>query len=153
MSEDEGGFLYKRLGERLKRVIELKKAGEESALRLLQELEDLVKEVSKSKAEPERLALTEPGEYPLFTVIREFAQIKDEAPCVRAAKFMMAQLKKAMSLPAGWSDNLGGRKKVSLTLQVASWDPECAPLQLCPEDQTDPPFLAAAVEELARTVR
>ena len=150
---EEDGFLYKRLGERLKRIIELKQAGEKAALRLLEELEKLVKEVNESKSEPERLGLTEAGEYPLFTVIREFAQVKDEALCVRAAKFMMAQLKKAMCLPMGWSDNLGGRKKVSLALQVASWDKECAQLNLCPEDQADPPFLAAAVDELARTVK
>jgi type I restriction enzyme R subunit len=152
LAEDSGGFLYKRLGERLQRIIELKEAGDQAALGLLQELQALVKEINDSKSEPKRLGLTEPGEYSLFTVIRDFAQVKDEALWVRAAKSMMVQLRRKQCLPPGWSDNLGGRKNVSLALQVASWDPEFDPLKLCPLDQPDPPFLSAAVNELARTV-
>lgn len=147
-----GGFLYKKLGERLKKIIQRKEAGDESALRKLQELETIVQEMNKAKSEPERLGLTGPGEYPLFTVICDFAKVQGEALCVQAAKSMIAQLRKKQCLPAGWADNPGGRKNVSLALQVASWDPEFEPLQLCPLDQTDPPFLPAAVEELARNV-
>ncbi len=111
-----------------------------------------MEEINNAKSEPKRLGLTEPGEYALFTIVRDFAQEKNEALCIRAAKSMMGQLRRKQCLPAGWSDNLGGRKNVSLALQVASWDPEFEPLKLCPLDQPEPPFLSAAVDELTRTV-
>lgn len=151
--EGEGGILYKRLGERLQRVIQLKDAADANAMRILEELQGIVGEMNKAKSEPARLGLTDEGEYPLFTVIREFAKVKDEALCIQAAKSMIAQVRKKQCLPPGWADNLGGRKNVSLALQVASWDPDFEPLQLCPLDQPEPPFLAAAVEELARSVK
>jgi type I restriction enzyme R subunit len=153
LTEGETGFLYKKLGERLKRVIELKEQGDAAALRHLKELEALVEEINAAKSEPERLGLTESGEYSLFTVIRDFAVVKDERLWVQAAKWMMLQLRKKKCLPAGWSENVGGRNKVTLALQVASWDQECDLLNLCPPSVTDPPFLKAAVEELTRTVK
>src|SRR5207302_1461536 len=54
-------------------------------------------------------------------------------------------------LPAGWAESAGGRKKVSVRLQVVSWDTEYEKLSLCPVEVDDPPFLQTAVEELART--
>ncbi len=122
-------------------------------MKTLAELEKLVEEINKTKSEPARLGLTDEGEYPLFTVIREFAKAKDEALYVRAAKLMTVELRRKQCFSTGWQDNLGGRKNVMLALQVASWDKEFESLQLCPLDQPDPPFLAAAVEELARSVR
>ena len=72
---------------------------------------------------------------------------------VRArAKKLMTELHSKKCLPPGWSTNAGGRKNVSMTLQVASWEPEFEALALCPLDVENPPFLAAAVEELARAV-
>ena len=65
---------------------------------------------------------------------------------------MIAQLEKKNLLPEGWPDNPAGRKNVSLAIQVESWEPEFEPLGLCPPDQNDPPFLAAAVEELGRAM-
>ena len=150
--EGGGGFRYLKLGERLKRVVDQKEAGDEAALKKIRELEAIVEEVNASKAEPERLGLTQPGEHTLFTVIREFAEEKDEALCVQAAKSMMRQLRQGHHLPAGWADTIGGRKKVSLTLQVAAWEPEISRLNLCPEDQTEPPFLVVAVDELAKAL-
>ena len=140
------------MGERLQEAIARKEAGDEAALRLLEELTAMVEEINVSKAEPERLGLTAPGEYALFSVIREYAQVKEEALCVRAARSMLAQLHKKKCLPEGWSANAGGRKGVSLTLQVTSWDPEFEAMQLCPVEVAEPPFLEAAVEELARAL-
>ena len=37
---------------------------------------------------------------------------------------------------------------MSQTLQVESWEPDFEPLNLCPVEEAEPPFLAAAVEEL-----
>jgi len=149
--EGEGGFLYKQLGERLQRVLELKAASDAASIKMLQELEAIVQQINRAKEEPQRLGLTEPGEYALFTVIRDLAKTADEKLCVRAAQVMMGELRRGQHLPKGWSETVGGRKKVSLALQVASWQPSIKALNLCPEDETDPPFLAAAVDELART--
>jgi hypothetical protein len=44
---------------------------------------------------------------------------------------------------------VSGKNKVSQTLQVESWEPDFEPLNLCPVEELEPPFLAAAVEELA----
>ena len=41
---------------------------------------------------------------------------------------------------------------MSLALQVACWDAQLMALDLCPVEVEDPPFLAAAVEELARAI-
>ncbi len=147
-----GGFLYRKLGERLKHVVADKEASDAAAIRHLRELQGLVEEVNRTQAEPIRLGLTKPGEYPLFTVIRDFARDKNETTCVRAAKFMLAELQRKRLLPSGWADNQGGRKQVALALQVASWELEFQRLALCPPINWDPPFPAAAVEELARTV-
>jgi type I restriction enzyme R subunit len=110
-----------------------------------------VEQVNTAKDEPQRLGLTEPGEYPLFTVIRSMAKAGAEAAMVKAAKTLMAELRRGQHLPAGWAATAGGRQKVSLALQVASWMPGVNELGLCPEGESEPPFLAAAVEELART--
>lgn len=150
--EGEGGFLYRTLGERLRRVIEQKEAGDDAALRRMRELEFLVAELNNAQQEPARLGLTEPGEYPLFTVVQEFAQVQDEQLCVRVTKAMMNQLRQGRLLPAGWSETSGGRKKVGVRLQVVSWDGDFESLKLCPVENDDPPFLHAAVDELARTV-
>jgi type I restriction enzyme R subunit len=152
LTEGGGGFLYKLLGERLEQILARKDADVAAAQRKLQELEALVREVNAAKTEPERLGLTAPGEWPLYTVVREYAKNKDEGLCVRAAKKLMAELLKKRLLPRGWSTNAGGRKNVSLALQVACWDTELMALDLCPTDLEDPPFLAAAVAELARVI-
>ena len=148
--EGEGGFLYRTLGDRLLRVIQQKEAGDESAMERIREMELLVNEINKAKGEPERLDLNGPGEYPLFVVVQKFAQVKDEALCVKVTKAMMNQLRQGKLLPAGWSESVGGRKKVSVRLQVVSWDTEFEALGLCPVEVDEPPFLQAAVDELAR---
>ena len=84
-------------------------------------------------------------------VIRDFAKVKDETLCVKATKAMMAQLKQSKLLPAGWAESAGGRKRVSLSLQVISLGDDLQALGLCSEDDADPLFVRMAVEELART--
>ncbi len=145
-----GGFLYKLLGERLKKAIDKKEADDQAALRFIEEAEAIVAEINEAKQEPARLGLTGTGEFEVFQVIHEFAADKDEQLCVRAAKSMPDQLSKKQLMPKGWANTVGGRQNVSLALQVASWDQEFEKLNLCPTDQADPPFLQAAVEELAR---
>jgi Tol biopolymer transport system component len=39
-----------------------------------------------------------------------------------------------------------GKNKVSQTLQVESWEPDFEALNLCPVEEAEPPFLAAAVK-------
>jgi len=149
---EQGGFVYKQLGDRLQTLKEQKDSSDKTAETWLRELEGLVAQVNDARAEPERLGLSARGEYPLFTVIRTFAKAGDEKLFIRTAKSMIAQLEKKNLLPEGWPDNPAGRKNVSLAIQVESWEPEFEPLGLCPPDQNDPPFLAAAVEELGRAM-
>jgi type I restriction enzyme R subunit len=151
LAEGQGGFLYKQLGDRLREVVERKAADDNAAVRMVLELEALVAQVNASNSEPARLGLTQPGEYPLFTVIRSMAQTGAEAIWVQAARTLMAELRRGQCLPTGWATTAGGRQEVSLALQGASWMPGVEELGLCPVGVTEPPFLAAAVEELART--
>lgn len=150
--EGEGGFLYKKLGERLEHILTHRAADAEAAKNKLRELEALVRDVNAAQSEPQRLGLTAPGEWPLYTVIQAHAKDKDEGLCVKTAKKLLAELRSKRLLPRGWSTNAGGRKNISLALQVACWDTELMALDLCPTDVEDPPFLAAAVDELARTI-
>ena len=145
-------FLYKKLGERLKNAVERKEAGDEAARKLLDELTGIVDEVTQSKEEPERLQLTAPGEYDLFTVVREYASDKDETRCADAARFFLQQLRERNALPSGWSASVGGSKAVRLNLHTLAWHPDVESLNLCPVEDDDPPFLSAAVEELAKSI-
>lgn len=151
---EQQGWLYRQLGERLQRMKEERDAGDAAAVAWLEQLERLVRDVQDIKAAPERLGLTEPGEYALFTVIRTFAQTEDEPLCVTAAKHMVSVLRKKGLLPEGWGDHRAGRQNVSMTLQVESWEPELEPLGLAPPDQSEraSEFLTAAVDELARAL-
>jgi len=150
--EGDGGFLYKKLGERLELVLTRRAVNAQEAAEKLRELEALVREVNVAQSEPERLGLTSPGEWPLYTVVCAHAKDKDEGLCVKAAKKLLGDLRSKRLLPRGWSTNAGGRKNISLALQVACWDTELMALDLCPTDVEDAPFLAAAVDELARTI-
>lgn len=146
----EGGnnFLYRRLGERLKRIKDNKDASDAEAVRKLTELQQLVQDLVGAKSEPQKLGLTGPGEYELYTVIKTFAKADDQALQVGAAKALIARLKPVM--PAGWADTTGGRQKVTLTLKSECWLPQFEPLDLCPIEDKNPPFIQAAIEELAQ---
>jgi type I restriction enzyme R subunit len=146
------GFAYKQLGERLKQAVEAKQNDDEAALRFLREAEEIVYDVNAIKTEPQRLGLTQTGEFELYTVIKAFVATPDEALCVQAAKAMIKHLRDKHYLPAGWSATLGGRKRVSLELQILSWDAPFDALQLAPTDLEDAAFLKTAVEELAKVM-
>jgi type I restriction enzyme R subunit len=63
LSEDDPGFTYRQLGERLQRVKERKDAGDDATARRLRELEEIAAAAAATKEEPDRLNLTQPGEY------------------------------------------------------------------------------------------
>jgi len=73
LSEDDPSFIYRQLGERLQRVKERKDASDDVAARRLKELEEIAAAAARTKTEPERLGLVQPGEYGLFTVLRTHA--------------------------------------------------------------------------------
>jgi type I restriction enzyme R subunit len=150
IERNNGGIVHKLLGDRLKQAIEDKEQSDAAGLKLLQELQTIVVDLNESQAEPERLGLKERGEYELFTVVRKFAAVKLEPLLIRATRTMMSRLQRGQHLPPGWWDTRGGRNKVSQTLQVESWEPDFEPLNLCPVEEAEPPFLAAAVDELGR---
>jgi type I restriction enzyme, R subunit len=150
LRERAGGFVYKQLGQRLREAIDRKDAADDHAQATLEELQEIVEEVNKVKTEPERLGLEARGEYGLFRVIREFAKIDDEALAANAARRMVRFLVDGAYMPPGWGQTVGGRQRVALTLQVLSWEDDFQALQLCPEDVPNPPFLFAAVDELAQ---
>ena len=150
IERNNGGIIHKSLGDRLKQAIDDKEQSDAAGLRLLQELQTIVVDLNESQAEPERLGLKEHGEYELFTVVRKFAAVKDEPLAIRATKAMMSRLNRGQHLPPGWWETRGGKNKVSQTLQVESWEPDFEPLNLCPVEEEEPPFLAAAVDELGR---
>ena len=77
--DDSGGLIYRQLGVRLARLKSQKDAADEAAEERLRELQAIADEKTKSDEEPIRLGLTKPGEYGLFTVLREYSASKDEA--------------------------------------------------------------------------
>lgn len=144
-----GGFAYKLLGERLQKLITDKTA---DLSRSITDLEKLVEAFTALKGEPEKLGLTAPGEYALFTVVRGFAPGADSDLMAKAARGIADRLRKQRALVPGWSDSAGGRKKLRTALMSACWEPGWESFKLCPEDDDEPPFLFQAVEELAKAV-
>jgi type I restriction enzyme R subunit len=150
LSEDNAGFVYKKLGERLKKVVERKQSEDAHTQATLEELEAIVEGLNKAKSEPERLELTGHGEYGLYRIIREYGAIDDEVLASRAARHFVSYLRDHAYMPPGWGATVGGRQRVALALHVLAWEDDFAPLQLVPEDpNAEQPFIDAAVEELA----
>ncbi|MCX5838531.1 MAG: type I restriction endonuclease subunit R [Deltaproteobacteria bacterium] len=150
LSEDDAGFTYRELGERLKRIKERKDASDEAAAKRLRELQKIAEETANIKTEPERLNLTKPGEYELFAVLRAHTASDNESYIAESARRMVAELRVNRLLPAGWSHSKGGRQKVERFLLAESWKLPYAALGLGTDDP-HPPFLKAAVNELAKT--
>lgn len=150
LSEDNPSFIYRRLGERLRRLKERKDASYEATAKRLQELQKIANQAATTKEEPERLKLTEPGEYGLFTVLRAHAKTKDQAYLAHCARRMVAHLGTNQLLSPGWSNSLGGRMRVEQSLLAESWNPPYARLGFDP-DLADPAFLKPAVAELAKS--
>jgi type I restriction enzyme R subunit len=150
LSEDDAGFTYRELGERLKRIKERKDASDEAVAKRLWELQKIAEETATIKTEQERLNLTKPGEYELFAVLRAHTASDNESYIAESARRMIAELRVNRLLPAGWSHSKGGRQKVERFLLAESWKLPYAALGLGTDDP-HPPFLKAAVNELAKT--
>lgn len=150
LSEDDPSFVYQELGERLQRVKERKDAGDDAAARRLRELQELAASLATTKQEPERLGLTQPGEYGLFTILRAHASKADEEYLADCARRMVAHLQRNGLLGAGWSESIGGRMRVEQSLLAESWNPLYMQLGF-DRDATEPPFLKPAVAELAKS--
>jgi type I restriction enzyme R subunit len=150
LSEDDPSFLYRQLGERLQRVKERKDAGDAAIAQRLRELEEIAATAAASRQEPERLGLTQSGEYGLFTVLRAHAPTAGETYVADCARRMVAHLRSNRLLTPGWGNSIGGRMRVEQSLLAESWNPPYAKLGFDP-DAEDPPFLKPAVSELSKS--
>lgn len=148
LAEDDGNsFTYRQLGERLARLKTQKDAADKAAEKRLKELQEIADEKSKADEEPGRLGLTQPGEYGLFTVLREYSANKDEAYLADCARRMVAHLRSNQLLSSGWSSSRGGRMRVEQSLLAESWNSAYTGLGF----DANPPFLAPAVDELVNS--
>ena len=150
LSEDDSGFIYRLLGERLQRIKEQQEAGDEATAKRLRELEDIAGEAAAAHHEPERLDLTGPSEYGLFTILRANTSVADEAYLADCSRRMVAHLRSHRLLVTGWSNSISGRMRLEQSLLAESWNPLYERLGFDP-DAADPPFLKPAVEELAQS--
>jgi type I restriction enzyme, R subunit len=149
LEEGERGFTYRQLGERLQQLKAKKDASDQAAEKRLKELEAIASEALKTKLEPERLGLVNPGEYDVFAVLRANAVTADEKYLADCARNMVRHLRSKGVLSAGWSNSRGGRMRVEQSLLAESWNAAYMVLGFNPDD-TDPPFLKPAVEELVK---
>ena len=149
LSEDDPGFLYRLLGERLQQLKERKDASDEATARRLRELAEIAAEIAKAKKEPDRLNLTGPGEYGVFTVLRATAKPTEEKILADCAHRMVAHLRAINVLSPGWSHSKGGPMRVEESLLAESLNPAYAVLGFDP-NAVEPPFLKPAVDELAK---
>jgi type I restriction enzyme R subunit len=150
LAEGDTSFTYQQLGERLRRLKERRDALDQAAEGQLRALGEIADEAVETKAEPERLGLTGTGEYGLFTVLRAYAPSPDGETIARCAKKMVEHLSINGLLPAGWSNSKGARMRVEQSLLAESWNPDYSVLGFDPDDPA-PPFLAPAVDELAKS--
>lgn len=149
LSEDDPSFVYRELGERLQRVKERKDAGDEADALRLRELQEIAAALAATKQEPDRLGLTQPGEYGLFTVLRAHASNAGESVLADCTHRMVAHLRSNGLLAAGWSSSIGGRMRVEQSMLAESWNPSYEQLGF-DRDDPNPPFLKPAVSELAK---
>lgn len=148
--EEGGGFTYRHLGERLARLKATKDAADKATEKRLKELQDIADEKAKADEEPERLGLTQPGEYGLFSILREFSASKNEAYLADCARRVVTHLRANGLLSTGWSNSRGGRMRVEQSLLAESWNAHYAALGF-DSDDANPPFLASAVDELVNS--
>ena len=150
LSEDDPSFIYRQLGERLRQVKEQRDADDAATARRLRELEKIAESAAATKQEPERLGLTQPGEYGLFAILWVNAPGADEFYVADCARQMVAHLRQNQRLAPGWSGSIGGRMRVAQSLLAESWNPPYAGLGF-DKDDADPPFLEPSVSELAKS--
>jgi type I restriction enzyme R subunit len=148
LAEDDPAFTYKRLGERLLHVKERQDAGDQAIADRLRELESIAEDVATTRQDPQRLNLTGPGEYGLFTVLRAHASSVDESYVAACARKMVAHLDKNQLLAPGWSNSASGRTAVEQSLLTESWNEDYEGLGFN-RAAAEPSFLGPALEELA----
>lgn len=149
LTENDPGFTYRLLGERLQQIKQRKDASDEAAAERLHALAEIADETAKTKEEPDRLNLKNPGEYELFAVLRAHASTNDEQYLADCARRMVAHLRTHQLLTTGWSNSKGGRDAVERSLLAESWNPTYTALGF-DQDATEPPFLKSAVHELTK---
>jgi type I restriction enzyme, R subunit len=142
-------LISRAVGERLQRIKERKDAGDEAEAKRLGELQEIGVGLAQTKQEPERLGLTQPGEYGLFTILRVHASSAPENYLVNCAQRMVSHLKRNKLLAPGWSNSIGGRMRVEQSLLAESWNPPYVGLGFDPNAE-HPQFLTPAVSELAK---
>jgi type I restriction enzyme R subunit len=147
LTEGDPNFTYRMLGQRLAELKKRRDASDAAAAKRLKELEKIADEVAKSRQEPERLNLTKPGEYELFTVLRATAKTSDETLLSESARRMLAFLRTNKLLPSGWSSGKDGRQRVEDSLLTESWNEFYKPLGY---STTEPEFIETAISELAK---
>ena len=150
LAEDDPGFLYRLLGQRLQRIKERQEADDDATAKRLKELEAIAGEAAKARLEPERLGLTRPGEYGLFTILRAHTAATDQGYVAECARNMVGHLRQHRLLVTGWSNSVGGRMRVEQSLLAESWNQRYERLGFDASAE-DPPFLKLAVVELAKS--
>ena len=150
LAEGDAGLHLLQLGERLQTAEGTEGCSDEAAEDRLRELQEIADEAVKTKEEPERLGLNQPGEYGLFTVLRANSTLDDEAYIAECAASMVEHLRSHQLLGPGWSNSKGGRMRVGQSLLAESWNPRYARLGF-DQDDPSPGFLDAAVDELAKS--
>lgn len=148
LAEDDQGFTYRQLGERLARLKTKKDAADKAAEKRLKELQEIADDKTKLDDEPARLGLTQPGEYAVFTILREYSANKDEVYLSGCAQRLVAHLRDNQLLLPGWSNSKGGRMRVEQSMIAELWNPEYVELGL---NANGEPFLAPALGELVNT--
>jgi type I restriction enzyme, R subunit len=150
LAEGEGGFTYRKLGERLAELKQRKDATDEAIAERLKTLEDIAAEAAQAQGEPQRLNLLGKGEYELYSVLKAQATNAGETYVADCARRMIAALQTSQLLSSGWSQSKSEKMRVEQSLLVESWKPFYSSLGFDASDPA-PPFLKLAVEELAKT--
>ena len=91
LAEDEPGFTYRQLGERLQQL-KARKDGDQAVEKRLTELEGIASEAAKTKEEPDRLGLMQPGEYGAFHCAAGKRRTRDESYLADCARRMVEHL-------------------------------------------------------------
>ena len=149
LSDSDAGFTYRQLGERMRAIKERKDTTDKAEAQQLRLLEEIADELVETKTVPQRLGLTQPGEYGLYTVLRAFASTDDETAIADCARRMVAHLVENDILSPGWSNSRNATMRVEQSLLAESWNPEYAVLGFA--EEPDPPFLKPALEELSKS--
>ena len=105
LSVDDPSFVYRLLGERLQKIKEQQEADNQATAKRLRELEKIAGETAAVRQEPERLDLTRPGEYGLFTILRAHASVDDEIYIADCSRRMVGHLHDHQLSVTGWSNS------------------------------------------------